>query len=362
MPKSIRRRLEIDVKGAIALLYLSVPLLSRILPINTRKRNAWLNLYETEHSVVNMKSLPTTYVLGITNKCNLQCPLCITGMYAQKKAIKHMEIELFYELLEKIKDHAVVVQLYNWGESLFHPKFLEMLKATKQHGIAVQISTNFSLKLSDDFLGNLIDGGLDDLVVSLDGMTRETYLKYRIGGDFDLVVSNMKRVQELKRLKGKSNPRITWQFLRNKYNEHEIPALESRHKEFGADCYTVPQTILQFMNNDHQYARDWISDEEIERRQYLDVDSEFHGKKCMFLHNVMVIEHDASVAPCCYSTNPADDFARFDKTQSISQLYNSRKFQDSRRLFRGEQVSGSFCEGCSVFLTYRQKQSWKTPE
>ena len=356
MMQRLRQRVKTDLKGTIALLYLSAPSLSKLLPISKRTRNAWLNAYETEQLIPNMKSLPTTYVLGITNKCNLQCPLCITGMYAQKKSIKHMDIELFYEVLEKIKDHALVVQLYNWGESLFHPKFLEMLQATKRHGIRVQVSTNFSLRLSDDYLGKLIDYGLDDLVVSLDGMTSETYLKYRIGGDFDLVVSNMKRMQELKRQKRKNNPLITWQFLRNKFNMHEIPDLERRHKEFGADCYTVPETVLQFMNNDHEYAQGWISGEEIQRRWYLDVDSSFHGKKCIFLHNVMIIEHDGSIPPCCYSTDPAHDFESFDKTKTISDLYNSQRFQDGRRLFRGEDVRDSFCRECSVFLTYQQQR------
>jgi MoaA/NifB/PqqE/SkfB family radical SAM enzyme len=61
-----------------------------------------------------------------------------------------------------------------------------------------------------------------DLSVSIDGASAETYKIYRVGGDFDKVISNIKKLNQFKEKYNSEFPRLQWQFIVFGHNEHEI--------------------------------------------------------------------------------------------------------------------------------------------
>lgn len=115
------------------------------------------------------------------------------------------------------------------------PETPAIMRAHFQGMTDTSISTNLSLELSDGFHRQVVTSGLGMISVSLDGATQETYSQYRRGGDFDLVVRNMRRLVELKRERGLLYPLIEWRFLRFQHNEHEEQAAKSLADDIGAD-------------------------------------------------------------------------------------------------------------------------------
>ena len=74
---------------------------------------------------------------------------------------------------------------------------------------------------------------LGKIYISCNGANSETYLKYHVGGDFDLVVDNMKRLVQKKREIPNCYTKLIWLFHVFKHNEHEIDAAKEVAQKIG---------------------------------------------------------------------------------------------------------------------------------
>jgi MoaA/NifB/PqqE/SkfB family radical SAM enzyme len=315
--------------------------------------NRKANLAEQNKKEPILKTKPFGYVLGITNACNLNCPLCITGLREQKKAIKHMDFDLFQEIINKIKNYAIWVQLYNWGEPLLHPKLVDMVALCTKHNISTQISSNLSLKNVDNILHGLVSNGLRHLIVSFDGLTQKEYSRYRVGGDLNTILNNIVKLKEHKEDMGLKFPIIDLQFLKNRHNEFQIDTLKKEYKKFGADKFTICDMTGIFKDNNVEKYKYWFEEDDIITRKYLDVDQRMLRNVCQFLYNIMIIDQDGSIPPCCFSTDPADDFGGWDSNKTILEMYNSEKFIAARKIFKEHSYDKDVCcSNCSVVLSY----------
>lgn len=322
----------------------------------SREENIKFNQWEYENKEIVLKSDPTVYIIGVTNKCQLKCPLCITGLRKQDKTPRHMDWNLFVEIVEKIKDKAELVQLYKWGESLLHPRIIDILEYCNRYDLNTEISSNLSLENIDDKLEAMVKHRLKHLIVSFDGVNQENYSRYRQGGNIDWVIQNIKKIQEFKQKYKSKFPKISLQFLRNKYTKAQIKTLEENYKQWGADDYYVCDMTTIFKDRDIESAKKWLDDEDIERRKYLDIDVGMHGKYCYFLYTTMIIEQDGSIPPCCFSTNKEDDYSKWDNSKTINEMFNSEKFIKARELFKTKKIDSKLtCNDCTVFITYNSK-------
>lgn len=327
--------------------------LAALVKADMRVLNMSKNYTEFQNGAVYLKSLPVNYVIGLTNICNLHCPLCVTGLRQQTKSLKYMEIDLFKEIIYKIKDHACLIQLYKWGESLLHKNFIEILEYCNKFDLNTEISSNLSLMGVDDRLEAMIKYRLKRLVVSFDGINQEDYERYRVGGDFESVLKNIKKIREYKELYKSEYPRISLQYLRNKFTKEQVEVIKEKHREWGADDYYVCDMTTIFKDRDTEKNRSWFEKDEIERRRFLDVDTSMHGKRCYFLYTTMIIEQDGTLPPCCFTTDPDDDFGVWDGKKSLAEMFNSEKFIKARQIFNERKpLPGFTCSNCSVFITY----------
>ena len=198
-------------------------------------------------SVLN--SRPFALTMDLTSVCQLRCPYCSTGNGTLRRQKAVMKDELYRDLLRKMGDVCFLISYFSNGEPLLHKRFGQLLATTRHQRIFSTISTNLSLDFSNSFLRDLLTSGLGIISISLDGATTQTYSRYRRGGDFDLVVRNMRRLIELKRELGLVYPLIEWRFLRFQHNEHEEQAARSMAARSAWTCSNfgpvlLPQPIL----------------------------------------------------------------------------------------------------------------------
>jgi len=153
--------------------------------------------------------------LEVTNACNMQCVMC--PRENMDRPVGFMEWSLF----EKIIDEAALrkkfvegLALMGLGEPLLSRDLIRMSQRAKQAGFThVYTSTN-ALLLDRGKAEEIIErSGLDRVIFSVDGATRETYERIRRGGDHATVVDNIEGFLDLKRSLGSSTPRTTLQIL-----------------------------------------------------------------------------------------------------------------------------------------------------
>jgi len=202
----------------------------RYLPavINSRKRigikkiiNALYAEFERRIKRVKLKSHPFILHIELTNFCNLQCPYCLTGNNTNFQQKGSLKFEDFKQIIDNMKDYLVIVRLDGIGESFLNSNFIKMVEYATQNNIISAVSSNFVIN-DKKLIENLIDAGLDYLIVGLDGASQEAYEKVRPGGKLETVVENIKFLVEKKKSKKSRTPYIETQFITFEENHTDV--------------------------------------------------------------------------------------------------------------------------------------------
>lgn len=177
----------------------------------------------------------TKLYVEITTICNLNCLMCVRRVW--NEPIGSMPLATFSRLMDEIKKLPTppTIHLGGYGEPLCHPDFLEIVRQAKATGARVEVTSN-GTRLTQETAASLIEIGLDRLVVSIDGVTSESYGDIRTNSDFERVVDNLKGLRRLQiRAGGRhGNPRIGIAFVAMKRNIHDLPELPRLATRVGA--------------------------------------------------------------------------------------------------------------------------------
>ena len=120
---------------------------------------------------------PEWLVLGVNNICNLHCKMCDVGTQYQNSTFYqnlmgshpiNMPLELIKRVVDQASSHFPRVKIgYAFTEPLIYPHLIESLGYADQRNLYTSITTN-ALNLKHKAL-DLIDAGLDEIFISLDG-------------------------------------------------------------------------------------------------------------------------------------------------------------------------------------------------
>jgi MoaA/NifB/PqqE/SkfB family radical SAM enzyme len=143
------------------------------------------------------KSFPPVVRLETTNACNARCIIC--PHRDMQRPITTMDDGLFNRLIDECADAGCrEVHLHNFGEPLLDKRIEDRIAYAKQKGIRrIKIFCNGSL-LNPDRARRLIEAGLDEIKVSLDGASREEFERIRTPLKFDTVVQNVIELVKLR--------------------------------------------------------------------------------------------------------------------------------------------------------------------
>lgn len=309
-----------------------------------------------------ISSYPYTLTVDTISTCQLRCPLCSTGQRQNLRPDGKMDFGLFKKIIDEIGEYLLDVHLLWWGEPFLNQDILKFVSYAHQKNIATFLSTNFSFKFNERKMEQIIRSGLDTLNISLDGITPEVYGKYRLGGDFKQVVDNIKLlVKARKKLKSKS-PKIEWQFIVNKYNEHQVKDLENFKKELEVDSLVLEQLLILFGQSSTKgiKIKDWLPKDKRFRPKEFSLRSNKSDNlsfgRCWWLYRGVAVSHDGGISPCCYNNAKEGDFGNI-KNDRFTKIWNNEKYILARSSFAKSQtesvkgdgkVAGIICLKCSI--------------
>jgi pyruvate-formate lyase-activating enzyme len=105
--------------------------------------------------------------LELTNHCNLRCGFCPTGNGLLARPRGFMEPDLFRRALAGAGPLEFVL-LFQWGESLLHPRFGELAREARARGTRTLLTTNGTL-LDERRTRAVLDADVDRVTISVDG-------------------------------------------------------------------------------------------------------------------------------------------------------------------------------------------------
>jgi MoaA/NifB/PqqE/SkfB family radical SAM enzyme len=301
-----------------------------------RLLNFILNEYERRTKKIVLSSRPYLINAEPTSLCNLNCLFCPTGKKLSRTG-GVARVEAYEKLFREIGKFTYLITLHGWGEPLLHKELPEIVRLAHRHRIFTVVTTNGTM-LTKKMSEQLILNGLDYLIVSIDGVTEDTYRQYRVGGSLELVMQNLKDLISAKNELGSSKPFIEWQFIVFRHNEHEMAEARSAAGKLGVDnlifmpAYTEDE---KFDASDPVYH--------LPKGSPLSTPSE-----CKHLWSTLSFHWNGTVVPCCY-----DYFGRIPYGElprdSFYNFWNNKNFQESRKIVRdgkNGKPAGLYCNTC----------------
>lgn len=275
-----------------------------------------------------------------TNYCNLKCPACPTGSGVLTRDKGFADILLFKKLVDENKNCLINILLHFQGEPLLHKQIGEMISYARKNRIFTELSTNAN-NLPDIF--EQIKHSLPDkIIISLDGLTQETYNKYRVNGDKNKVFDALKLLSQLPK---KKRPYVEVQFLVFSHNEDEIPKLKKIKSQFKIDrirlktAQIYESSQIPMLPRNENYSRYRINGNKFQLK------SEFKNR-CKRIVFGSVITWDGKLIPCCFDKDAEFVFGDAN-SQTVNEIRNSEKCKQFIKTVFSQRKSIEMCRNCT---------------
>src|SRR5215469_287638 len=165
---------------------------------------------------------PVEAYFEVANRCNSKCATCPLTFSPHENA-KQLSFDEFKMLVDELPDLRRAV-LQGIGEPLLNRDLAPMIRHLKQRHVYVVFNTNAAL-LTRRRQVELIGSELDELRVSIDGSTPETYLRVRGIPAFTRVVTNVAEMVRTERELGTLIPRLSLWVTGMRENLPELPGV-----------------------------------------------------------------------------------------------------------------------------------------
>lgn len=281
-----------------------------------------------------------------TTACNLGCPECPSGLKQFTRPTGKLNLDLHQKMLDQVSGSVFYINYYFQGEPFLHPQFLDLIKAAKKHRIYTSTSTNAHF-IDEEKANEIIDSGLDRLIISIDGLTQETYENYRVHGNLNKVIEASKLLVEAKKKKKSSTPHLIFQFLAVKANEHEIPAVHSLGNEIGVNEVRIKTAQLYdfkngnpLMPSNEKYARYKKNSDGTYSLKYKT------GNHCWRMWSGSVLTWDGKVVPCCFDKDAKHVLGSIEDLD-FNSIWKSERYGKFRQAVLLGRNDIEICKNCS---------------
>jgi radical SAM protein with 4Fe4S-binding SPASM domain len=305
---------------------------------------------------------PHSIQIECTTRCNLKCTFCELSYWTEKPAdLKLDNMQKMVEHLPKLKR----VDLTGIGESLMNRDFFAIVAFLKTRGMYVTLNDNFTL-LTEKAARRIVELGVDQIFLSLDGATKETYEQIRVGAKFDQVTANARRLLQIKREMGTKQPEVKINTVVCSINYHELPAIVELAHDIGIGMVQFVNAIT-FESTENmgttgvQPEVKAILQVALERARQLGVlvKMELFDKlpvqQCDFPWKRNFVTYDGYVHPCCYTTQSGDRRAQNRRSfgnlseSSFEEIWHSEVYSAFRRKLQ-KGVLPHACEHCPKYF------------
>lgn len=257
-----------------------------------------------------------------------------------------LQKDLFEKVIDQATGDLTWLHLYFQGEPFLHPHFLGLINYADTKGVFTSTSTNAHY-LTEKNIQEVLNSGLKQLIVSMDGISQDIYEKYRLGGNLEKVKKGLNLLIQEKKKHRKTFPRIILQFLVTGQNEHQIPAIKNWGEEIGIDELQLKTTqIYDFENgselipSDLGYSR-YIPDGKGKWKLKKKIEN-----KCWRMWQGAVVTWDGKMVPCCFDKDAKHTMGDLQR-DLIHEIWRSETYRGFRTQLLLDRSQIDICRNCT---------------
>ncbi|MCI8598708.1 MAG: radical SAM protein [Lachnospiraceae bacterium] len=299
-----------------------------------------------------IKLYPRWVRLETCTLCQLDCTYCYmrTGNFGTMGK-GYINYEAFSKFVNE-NPHIHKIEISNNGEVFLNPDLGKILKLASEKEIEIVIGNgaNFNT-VSDEILELLVKTQVTFINLSIDGASQEIYSIYRRKGDFDKVISNIKKLNQWKEKYHSKYPILQWQYILMDHNECDVEKASLMAKELNMNIFYKYECVKgKFEPKDREKLEKitglkYFSMEEYNRNH----NSVYGADFCYQTLFSPQINFDGRLLGCCMLWN--EDFGINVFEEGLINGLNSEKYLKMIRLLLGmeqsfEQLEGVPCLHC----------------
>ena len=280
-----------------------------------------------------MAGLPVEYIVETTAKCNLYCPMCPRETHPAAQS-RHAGA-VFKRLVGEAAQTAEHMMLIGLGEPLLDPHIYERIETatgTASRHCFPPTEPSSTRRAA----ARILDSPLDQITLSFDGATKESFEFFRKGAKFESVRDNFVRFARLKHERS-SRLQVVVQMVRMEGNAGEVEEfLRFWRAVPGVDQVRIKEDETNLMRPRAGHAaEDW---------KY----------PCHYLwRGPLYVKHNGDVYPCCQSYMLDGAPLANIEEKPLEEIWNAEAMQDMRRLHaagRGGEVD--MCSRCCTTIPH----------
>ena len=290
--------------------------------------------------------------------------MCSVTDFEDGKRCEDMSLDLFARRLDELTG-LIQVSLVGLSELfMLHHSLEAMLRLCRDRKIWTYIATNGSLLHQRNWIERLIDIDLDEIVVSIDGVTAETFEAIRINSNFERVYKNAKTLNEKFNRAGVHPKRTKMQTVLQSRNKHELFDFIPLARDLGFTSIAFETEPFDWgsvsWREKNSLAFQILEPDKIERLVsqgqecgvevgFVEIVQRYTAEPkisslCPWPFSKIFISSDDRVVPCCHISNP-DHFEigkGIGETNSVSDVW----FGEDYYQFRQAHISGNIPQAC----------------
>ncbi len=317
-------------------------------------RNNLLKEFSYTHGLLKSLGHPRVYQLETTSDCPYTCIMC-PRTHAMTRENGQMDIGLFRNILSQLQPawqaddvrESPSLNLFHFGEPMMYRHFAESISCVHSRGLRACISTNPSI-WTPQRIDMLLDVGVDEIYVMVDGMDDETSMAIRgRAASYVRGEANIRTLLAKKVRRGLTVPVIHINMIRQLRNAHQWQAFRdywsgmegvdrvvlSEYSAFAANVSTLVTIGDEFAAKDAEQAL--AVSRHATMSQY----------PCYYPWHRVAITWDGKVVPCCRDHNASTVLGDLTKA-SLEEVWNDLPMQDLRRQFVNARVTAAPCITC----------------
>lgn len=305
--------------------------------INFIEPTRWIPLLKRAHILRDIMLMlkisarfPIFLLIEPTNACNIDCYFC--PRKTSRREVGYMDFELYKRIIDECVRFGkrTMIGLQKDGEPLLHPSILKMIKYAKDKSAShiLHLATN-AFFLNEEMAMGILNSGLDDLLISIDAASGETYKKIKGRDNLYQVEANVLRFLQIKRKIKSKKPFVRIKLAKTADNTGEEKLF--KRKWHGLADWVEITDIFQ-----------WGETKNIGS----DFTSKLSRYPCLFPWYWPAINWNGDVSICCYDFNSEGILGNVYK-DSLSNIWSNSKLRDIRYAhLDGEHEKIPLCAKC----------------
>jgi len=191
--------------------------------------------------------LPTYRIaIDTNNTCNLRCVMCYMSLDGYRDSLEIMPMEMFESIAGQVFHKTRMLDLSCSFEPFMTKNFLDYVRVARRYYSGyIGICTNALLMNEEKIVSIVEEELLDEINISIDGITESTYNSIRRKGDFNRLLKVLSMLKDIRaRYGGKKVPIVRMNYTMLRKNIEELEGVYDFAKEYDINIVQLRHAKL----------------------------------------------------------------------------------------------------------------------